>query len=130
VAGEPARDAILAPSPATLARNVPATRALLRRETCVHSNHRARSTFSLRDDHLIEETKPRVQHDAIEAGFRRHVAAGFLRRAQRKKPLSERQHVCACDLVLSRDQNAARVNLLWALAQTGREPTGCLAQSV
>jgi putative transposase len=48
---------------------------------------------------------------------------------QRKKALSERQHVCACGLVLSRDQNAARVNLLWALARTGREPTGCLAQS-
>ncbi|MHB8178166.1 MAG: RNA-guided endonuclease InsQ/TnpB family protein [Vulcanimicrobiaceae bacterium] len=48
---------------------------------------------------------------------------------QRKKALSERQHVCSCGLVLSRDQNAARVNLLWALARTGREPTGCLAQS-
>lgn len=48
---------------------------------------------------------------------------------QRKKALSERQHVCACGVVLSRDQNAARVNLLWALAHTGREPTGCLAQS-
>lgn len=48
---------------------------------------------------------------------------------QRKKPLSERQHVCACCVVLSRDQNAARVNLLWALARTGREPTGCLARS-
>jgi transposase len=39
------------------------------------------------------------------------------------------QHVCSCGLVLSRDQNAARVILLWALARTGREPTGCLAQS-
>ncbi len=48
---------------------------------------------------------------------------------QRKKALSERQHVCSCGLVLSRDRNAARVNLLWALAHTGREPTGCLAQS-
>jgi len=47
--------------------------------------------------------------------------------ARRKKTLSERQHVCVCGLVLSRDQNAARVNLLWAIAQTGREPTGCLA---
>ncbi|MHB8356809.1 MAG: RNA-guided endonuclease InsQ/TnpB family protein [Vulcanimicrobiaceae bacterium] len=47
---------------------------------------------------------------------------------QRKKALSVRQHVCSCGLVLSRDQNAARVNLLWALARTGREPTGCLAQ--
>jgi putative transposase len=46
---------------------------------------------------------------------------------QRKKALSQRQHVCACGLVLSRDRNAARVNLLWALARTGREPTGCLA---
>jgi putative transposase len=48
---------------------------------------------------------------------------------QRKKALSVRQHVCSCGLVLSRDQNAARVILLWALARTGREPTGCLAQS-
>ncbi len=48
---------------------------------------------------------------------------------QRKKALSERQHVCSCGLVLSRDRNGARVNLLWALAHTGREPTGCLAQS-
>ena len=48
---------------------------------------------------------------------------------QRKKPLSQRQHVCECGLVLSRDRNAARVNLLWALAHTGREPTGCLAQT-
>jgi len=45
----------------------------------------------------------------------------------RKKTLSDRQHVCACGTVLNRDRNAARVNLLWALAQTGREPTGCLA---
>ncbi|MHB8433464.1 MAG: RNA-guided endonuclease InsQ/TnpB family protein [Candidatus Tyrphobacter sp.] len=45
---------------------------------------------------------------------------------QRKKVLSQRQHVCACGLILSRDQNAARVNLLWALVHTGREPTGCL----
>ncbi|MHB8148146.1 MAG: zinc ribbon domain-containing protein, partial [Vulcanimicrobiaceae bacterium] len=48
---------------------------------------------------------------------------------QRKKPLSERMHVCACGLVLTRDQNAALVNLLWALTHTGREPTECLAQS-
>ncbi len=49
---------------------------------------------------------------------------------QRKKRLSERQHVCSCGLVLSRDQNAARVNLFWALAHTGREPlAGCLAQA-
>ncbi|MHB8434055.1 MAG: RNA-guided endonuclease InsQ/TnpB family protein [Candidatus Tyrphobacter sp.] len=49
--------------------------------------------------------------------------------AQRKKALSERQHVCSCGLVLSRDRNAARVNLLWALAHTGREPAARLAQS-
>ncbi len=48
---------------------------------------------------------------------------------QRTKTLAERQHVCACGLAFSRDQNAARVTLLWALAHTGREPTGCLAQS-
>ena len=47
---------------------------------------------------------------------------------QQKKALAERQHVCVCGLVLSRDRNAARVNLLWALAHTGREPiAGCLA---
>lgn len=47
--------------------------------------------------------------------------------AQRRKLLSERLHVCSCGLNLTRDQNAARVNLLWALAHTGREPiAGCL----
>ncbi|MHB8147776.1 MAG: RNA-guided endonuclease InsQ/TnpB family protein, partial [Vulcanimicrobiaceae bacterium] len=40
----------------------------------------------------------------------------------RKKPLSQRMHVCECDCVLTRDQNAARVNLLWALEYLGREP--------
>jgi len=49
--------------------------------------------------------------------------------AQRKKPLSQRHHLCACGVVLSRDQNAARINLLWALAHTGREPTGCPTQT-
>lgn len=44
-----------------------------------------------------------------------------------KKSLAQRQHLCACGTVLGRDRNAARVNLLWALARTGREPTGCLA---
>ncbi|MHB8177476.1 MAG: RNA-guided endonuclease InsQ/TnpB family protein [Vulcanimicrobiaceae bacterium] len=56
---------------------------------------------------------------------------------QRKKALSERMHVCACGLILSRDQNAARVNLWWSVSVllaaytiiAGREPTGCLAQS-
>ncbi|MHB8140671.1 MAG: RNA-guided endonuclease InsQ/TnpB family protein [Vulcanimicrobiaceae bacterium] len=56
---------------------------------------------------------------------------------QRKKPLSERQHICACGLILSRDQNAARVNLWWSVSMllaayrtiAGREPTRCLAQS-
>ncbi|HVA27948.1 MAG TPA: transposase [Candidatus Baltobacteraceae bacterium] len=50
--------------------------------------------------------------------------------AQREKALSERMHVCACGLVLTRDQNSALVNLLWALTHAGREPSGCLAQSV
>ena len=41
---------------------------------------------------------------------------------QRKKPLSERQHVCACGANCSRDENAARVMLNWALANaTGQE---------
>ena len=56
---------------------------------------------------------------------------------QRKKALSERQHVCPCGLVLSRDRNAALVNLWWSVGMllaayrtiAGREPTGCLAQS-
>jgi len=49
---------------------------------------------------------------------------------KRKKPLSERQHVCGCGLFLSRDENAARVILSWALAHAGREPiAGCLAHS-
>jgi putative transposase len=56
---------------------------------------------------------------------------------RRKKPLSERMHVCSCGLILSRDQNAARVMLRWAFCAiiarltfiAGREPTGCLAQS-
>lgn len=43
-----------------------------------------------------------------------------------KKHLAQRQHVCCCGLSLGRDRNSARVNLVWALAQTGREPTGCL----
>jgi len=45
-----------------------------------------------------------------------------------KKTLAQRQHVCACGTVLGRDRNSARVNLLWALAHTGRESTGRLAR--
>jgi putative transposase len=37
---------------------------------------------------------------------------------QRKKALSERQHMCACGVNLTRDQNAARVILLWARARS------------
>ena len=56
---------------------------------------------------------------------------------QRQKALSDRQHVCPCGLVLSRDRNAALVNLWWSVGMllaayttiAGREPTGCLAQS-
>lgn len=41
---------------------------------------------------------------------------------QRKKPLSERRHACACGANCSRDENAARVMLNWALANaTGQE---------
>lgn len=41
---------------------------------------------------------------------------------QRKKPLSERRHVCACGANCSRDENAARVMLNWALENaTGQE---------
>jgi len=39
-----------------------------------------------------------------------------------KKTLSERRHVCACGCVLTRDQNGARNNLVWALNRLGREP--------
>jgi len=46
---------------------------------------------------------------------------------QRKKSLSERRHTCECGCNLSRDENAARVNLLWAIAHAGREPSGHLA---
>ena len=49
---------------------------------------------------------------------------------QEKKPLSERRHQCKCGLSISRDENAARVNLLWGLAHAGREPiAGCLQSS-
>lgn len=47
---------------------------------------------------------------------------------QRKKLLSQRAHVCECGLDLSRDENAARVNLWWALAHIGREPSEHLAR--
>ena len=42
--------------------------------------------------------------------------------AQRKKPLSERQHVCACGAACSRDENAARVMLNWALTGSASGP--------
>ncbi|PKL75730.1 MAG: hypothetical protein CVV27_13895, partial [Candidatus Melainabacteria bacterium HGW-Melainabacteria-1] len=48
-----------------------------------------------------------------------------------KKPLSQRWHQCQqCGLRLSRDENAARVILNWALYQrvTGREPASCGAE--
>lgn len=51
---------------------------------------------------------------------------------QEKKPLSQRWHHCQhCGLSLSRDENAARVILNWALYQTatGREPAPCGAES-
>lgn len=45
---------------------------------------------------------------------------------QRKKPLSERKHQCSCGAICSRDENAARVMLNWALFGTriGHHP-GC-----
>jgi putative transposase len=39
-----------------------------------------------------------------------------------KKTLSERMHMCECGCVLTRDQNGARNNLVWALNYLGREP--------
>ncbi len=43
--------------------------------------------------------------------------------AQKKKPLSERRHECPCGANCSRDENAARVMLNWALMgnATGQE---------
>ncbi len=39
------------------------------------------------------------------------------------KPLAERVHCCqACSCVCGRDENAAKTNLLWAIAHTGWEP--------
>jgi putative transposase len=39
-----------------------------------------------------------------------------------KKALSTRQHICPCGCRLSRDENASRVILTWALDYLGREP--------
>jgi len=91
----------------------------------------------------ILATAPRAFHQMLEykaeeAGIRYLVApTRTLKPSQRcsgcwtvrKKTLAERQHVCECGTALGRDRNAARVILLWAIAHTGREPTGCLAQS-
>ena len=46
---------------------------------------------------------------------------------QEKKSLATRMHVCTCGIVCTRDENAARVILNWALFgnATGREPAGC-----
>jgi putative transposase len=44
---------------------------------------------------------------------------------QRKKPLAERQHRCECGACCSRDENAARVMLAFALTGAGREPARC-----
>jgi putative transposase len=40
----------------------------------------------------------------------------------KKKTLSQRQHICPCGCRLSRDENASRVILTWALDYLGREP--------
>lgn len=46
---------------------------------------------------------------------------------QEKKELSTRIHTCLCGVVCSRDENAAKVILNWALFEnaTGREATSC-----
>lgn len=51
---------------------------------------------------------------------------------RQKKALSERKHSCsACGLLLSRDENAARVILNWALNDLkGREPALCGAKAL
>jgi putative transposase len=41
-----------------------------------------------------------------------------------KKTLAQRQHVCECGCVLTRDQNGARNNLVWSINHLGREPAG------
>jgi putative transposase len=51
---------------------------------------------------------------------------------QAKKSLSERMHECECGAKLDRDENAAKVILIWGLRQrtSGREPTMCGAQAM
>jgi putative transposase len=46
---------------------------------------------------------------------------------QEKKPLAERKHDCSCGALCTRDENAARVILNWALFgnATGQELAGC-----
>jgi putative transposase len=41
-----------------------------------------------------------------------------------KKTLTERMHFCNCGCKLTRDENGARNNLVWALNHLGREPAG------
>jgi hypothetical protein len=54
-------NATKAPSSAALARNVLAARALLRRETTIHLDHRARRLFRFRHDHLPKQTKSAIE---------------------------------------------------------------------
>lgn len=49
---------------------------------------------------------------------------------QRKKLLSERQHVCECGANCSRDENAAKVMLNWALTGSGQELSDAASQDV
>ena len=46
---------------------------------------------------------------------------------QGKKPLAQRKHECGCGVLCSRDENAAKVILNWALVgnATGQELAGC-----
>src|SRR5579863_216525 len=69
-------DATKTPSPAALPRNVPALRALLRRETGVYLNDRARSFLRFRHDHPSKQTKSSIEHPTVEPRLRRHISAG------------------------------------------------------
>src|SRR5579863_4664306 len=96
-------DTTKAPSTAALARNVPAMRALPRRETTIYLDHRARSLFRFRHDHLPKQTKSTVKHHPVQTRLGAHVAPRALNapfgaaghRAQRQ--FLERNHIGSVD---------------------------------
>src|ERR1700726_4253391 len=96
-------DACITPFPATLRRNLPATRAFLRRIPRVYLDDRARSFFRFRHDHLPKETETRIQYCSVQTRLRRHFAAGFfncsLRAAGHRSQIERLQdnHIGAVD---------------------------------